>query len=502
MRAEKSEEIPAALIEQFSAYLDRNLGLYYPKKAWWQVEKKIPEIARSFGFRDPSGWVKWLLDQPVSSERIANIAQHLTIGETYFFRDPASLDYLKTNVLAPLIEERQKTTRYLKVWSSACCTGEEPYSLAIIIDELLPAAYGWDLSIIGTDINPEFLRRAKAGNYRDWSFRSSCDELKRRYFTVHNGLYQIASKIQQNVNFGYLNLVEDKYPSLMNGTAGNDLILCNNVLIYFSEGQIKHVINQLTQCLADGGYLCVSPVEAPLVSNPLLKPVSSKRANIFQKCSQSSYTVKKTEVSGPAFRKRAEVHLPKGTAVKKEEASEDTGALKVSNDQKLLSSGLQAYESGDYRASLEILSPILLAIKPKQILTEQTLKAIKIAIRASANLGELETSLSWCLTSLSLEKTDPILHYLHAALLQELGRPYEAAYALRSAIFLDSEFTIAYFTLGNILLKLDDVMQAKKQLNNALATMKKYGSDELLHEGEGLTVERMRMIIQNMLERL
>lgn len=505
MNTKANKEIPTELLKDFSAYLDKYLGLYYPNHAWEGIRKKIPEIASSFGYRDPISWLRVVLTEPVNDERINGIAHHLTIGETYFFRDPDSLGYMRHEILEPLIRERHHTTKHLKIWSSACCTGEEPYSLAMIINESILNRAEWDISILGTDINTKFLADANRGIYRDWALRSIDPNTKERYFTYHDRLYLLSPEIQNLVKFNYLNLVEDKYPSLMNGTAGNDLILCNNVLIYFSEEQIKNVIDHLSNCLVEGGHLCVSAVEAALVNHPRLKVVSRGRSNIFRKETMVRLNLplnltpsKKTPVNiTPTnyVHKKAEPTVLKAVPVQKAYSS-----FVITPSE--LEKGVKDYAEGGYDAIIGTFEPLIAHIKTEKGFPGCNLEALKLLIRASANLGHLDKSLEWCALGLSYEQVDPILHYLHAAILQELSRPEEAVQALKKALFLNSEFTIAYFTLGNILIALNNIAQAKKNFENALTTIRNANPQDIVPEGEGLTVDRLRQIIRHMMERL
>src|SRR5205085_1716639 len=129
---------------------------------------------------------------------------------------------------------RRKVQR-LRVWSAGCATGEEAYSLAILLEELLPDLAFWDVQILATDINRRSLARAQVGVYSPWSFREVPEGIQARYFTVQGRNFEVLPRIRERVSFAYLNLVEDNYPSLLNHTHDLDLILFRNVLIYFGE---------------------------------------------------------------------------------------------------------------------------------------------------------------------------------------------------------------------------------------------------------------------------
>ena len=155
----------------------------------------------------------------------------LTVGETYFMRDSAQFAALRQDILPELIRRRQKERR-LRIWSAGCASGEEPYSLAMVLSELIPDWERWSVLILGTDINKQSLARARQGLYKKWSFRQCDPGVSGRYFTPQEQRFQIKPDIARRVSFAYLNLAEDTYPSLITNTCAMDLILCRNVAIY------------------------------------------------------------------------------------------------------------------------------------------------------------------------------------------------------------------------------------------------------------------------------
>src|SRR5690606_28599471 len=127
------------------------------------------------------------------------------------------------------------------------------YSIAILLNQLLQDLQAWNLTLLATDINPDFLAKAESGVYSEWSFRDTAPTMKDRYFArTSTGRYEIHAAIKRRVTFARLNLVDDLYPPPLNHS-GMDVILCRNVLMYFSPEQVQKVIRKLHACLADGG---------------------------------------------------------------------------------------------------------------------------------------------------------------------------------------------------------------------------------------------------------
>lgn len=201
----------------------------------------------------------------------------ITIGETYFFRNQVQFAALQNTLLPQLIARRRREgSLTLRLWSAGCATGEEPYSLAILLRQLLPDWAQWSLSILATDINQQFMNHAITGLYGENAFRSETPpDLRARWFSPEGRYFRLKSDIRAMVTFAPLNLIEDEYPSLVNGTAHMDIILCRNVTIYFSREHTQHVVNRMHRSLVPEGWYIVghSEPQPDLYDGFALKPV-------------------------------------------------------------------------------------------------------------------------------------------------------------------------------------------------------------------------------------
>ena len=138
------------------------------------------------------------------------ITKCLTTGETYFFRDRGQFSLLKFSILPELIELR-KGRRALRIWSAGCSTGEEAYSIAILLNELIPSIKDWDILILGTDINEDALNKARRGYYRDWSFRMVSEDIKKQWFRKAKEGWRLNKDIIEMVKFESVDLINDKF---------------------------------------------------------------------------------------------------------------------------------------------------------------------------------------------------------------------------------------------------------------------------------------------------
>jgi chemotaxis protein methyltransferase CheR len=237
--------------------LTRRIGLRLTDGDVAKLERLLRVRAGMTGDGDPFVYLASLSTEELDREAEFLTAQ-LTPGETYFFRDQGQFALLRSRILPQLIERRREQRR-LRLWSAGCASGEEAYSIAMLIDMVLPEWPTWRITIVGSDINSEALARAQRGHYGDWSFRMVPESLKARYFRCDGDEWILDDRIRVMVDFRAGNLVTDPLPDWM--FSEMDLILCRNVLIYFHPEAVRIVAEKLAASLAEGGCLVTGHTE-------------------------------------------------------------------------------------------------------------------------------------------------------------------------------------------------------------------------------------------------
>lgn len=183
----------------------------------------------------------------------------VTINETYFFREANQLELFK-NELVPEIVKR-KTQRSLRILSAPCSSGEEPYTIAMLLDEAPVSLAGWQIEIVGVDIDAPIIQKAQNGLYPRSAFRATDGKYLSKYFTQEGELYRAGSRLAGRVKFRQGNLFEmEKWP----GFSGFDVIFCRNLLIYFDKATQKRLVEVFHRSLAPGGYLLIGHSESLL----------------------------------------------------------------------------------------------------------------------------------------------------------------------------------------------------------------------------------------------
>ncbi|MEA3211646.1 MAG: chemotaxis protein methyltransferase CheR [Chthoniobacter sp.] len=440
------------LLGELAAFLEARLGLHFPPARWGDLQRGLNAAALELGFDQARECADWFLSSAINRQQLELLAAHLTIGETYFFRDPRLFTALEKEVLPELIRSRSNDRR-IRIWSAACCTGEEPYSLAIALHQILPNPAQWQVTILGTDVNPRFIKKAEAAVYGEWSFRGPAEEVKDRYFKkTPEGRYELDPAIRRMVSFSCLNLAEDVYPALANDTNAMDIVLCRNVLIYFSREQARKVAVKMRRVLLDGGWFFTSPSE-----------VSSEWADTFQ-------MVRLEEVIG--YRKQAPPPPPVRVIRPMSKAKTQRLALA--------------------RAAAKAAEPPLAT--PPLAPTNADLA------RRLANEGRLGDALLACERAIQSDKLVAVHHYLRGVILQEQGELEGAAAALRRALYLDQRLVVAHFALGNLLRRQARKNEATRYFENARELLGGYPPDAALPEADGITAGRLLAILTSLQE--
>jgi chemotaxis protein methyltransferase CheR len=490
-------------LAQLSNALSARLGLYFPPERWRDLERALTAVAADLSCPDAAACIDQLVASPPSREQTEILARHLTVGETYFFREPQSFAALQERILPDLIRVRRGRDQRLRLWSAGCATGEEAYSLAIILTTLLPDVADWNITILATDINPRALQTAAEGVYTAWSFRATATSSQKRYFIKKDdGRFAIAPNIRQLVTFAYHNLAEDNCPSLWNNTNAMDVILCRNVLMYFAPELVTGVLRKLYQALIDGGWLIVSPTEAALVSAADFVAVNLPGAVVYRKESTRQVDVQRpaalpvetgladaTTLWRPALgavaESAGEPPRPPGPAVVA--VAEPSAA--PSPPMPLV--GAEAlYHQGRYAEAAAGLTELVLR-------GQAPAAARGLLVRAYANQGKLADALACCDQALAIDPLNVKLQYLRATVLQEQGATAEAMRTLRRTLYLEPRFVLAHFALGNLALRANRSQEAAKHFAHALALADQYRPDDLLPESEGLTAGRLTEIIRS-----
>ncbi len=225
-----------------------------------QMKRRIDSLISKHGF---IGYEDFVNAIKIKKELYNEFINFLTINVSEFYRNPTQWDVLEKDIMPVLLSKKKN----IKIWSSACSTGDEPYTLVMVLNKFLPLS---QIKILATDIDKEAIRKAQEGIYNSRSFKDLPQELLSKHFTKIGDDFKINDDVKKCVDFKQMNLLKDPYPTDL------DLVVCRNVLIYFTENAKSEIYKKFNKSLVKEGILFVGSTEQIIMSNRYeFKPVKT-----------------------------------------------------------------------------------------------------------------------------------------------------------------------------------------------------------------------------------
>jgi len=383
-----------------------------------------------------------------------NDAIQSTSGETYFFRDHGQLDLLRLRLLPELIA-RHRNDKTLRLWSAGCASGEEAYSLAMLVDMLLPQREDWNILILGSDINQSALTKARRGRYGKWSFRMVAPTLQQRYFHQDGDEWLLDERIRRMVKFLISNLVSEPFPDLNSELHDMDLILCRNVFIYFSPDAVSAVAAKLSNTLTEGCYLMAGHTE--LIGHP----VQGLESRLF-----AEGVVYQRRIQAPA-----EIRYPR--PITSPQARDEWGEDK--------------------------LPPLITPVRttpPAPLPVARNDEVLLKEARAHADRGEYEQAEQVCRKILSAAPLATAPYFLLAQLAQLRGDFEQAMELLNKALYLDPRFVAAHLELAALYERAEDIPRAQTLRHAALGIVRTMPEGEQIEQYERTAGELAQWLAQ------
>ncbi len=233
-------------------------GIHFPEPKKYILESRLSHRLQELEITDFDQYIAYLTMGPYQMDEFQEMFNRITINETSFFRNEAQLNVFEQQILPEILEARASTKR-LRIWSAACSTGEEPFTIAMLLHRTLGIRLSdWHIEILGTDISEKALNVANSGTYTSYALRSTPQLMKSKYFTESGREFQLSETIRSMVNFERHNL-KDRLAAKRHGVW--DVIFCRNVLIYFDDEMKKGVVSMFNNQLADDGTLFIGHSE-------------------------------------------------------------------------------------------------------------------------------------------------------------------------------------------------------------------------------------------------
>lgn len=476
-------------LSRFGGLIDRKTGLRIRDQDSEQLMKAVQARKKANGCPSFEDYYR-ILDASVDEQK--ELKTLLTVGESYFFRDKGQFELLRNAILPDLIELRKKEKR-LRVWSAGCSTGEEPYSLAILLDELL-GGRGWNVHILGTDIRNDFLKKAAAGLYGKWSLRMVNEDTLKKYFENRGGEYQLDERVRKMVVFHQSDLFNDVYPDFNGELYDMDLIVCRNVFIYYGRNAVSEILAKLTDTLAENGYLMTGHGELFSVTNRRLKPQIYPESLVYRRVRPEEAPLREDIIAKDQL--SACLTQAPATGLHERRQNEDMSRLQKPEqadaaDDNGLSKASAFFDKGLYREAAEAAFETLTR-NPRDY------RALCIAAAAYANLGEHAKARDCLVRAANEDRSAAGPFYLLAHISEENGDKEEAKEAFKKAIYLDPSFVPAYIDLAAIYENEGATEKARRTRLAALSILSTFSADKKIEHYDGMTAGELASHVKKM----
>ncbi|MFL5303549.1 MAG: CheR family methyltransferase [Anaeromyxobacteraceae bacterium] len=463
------------------ALVRERAGLTFPDDRAPAVWAAIERAAAAAGAAGACAYADALL---AGTAPIQPLLEELTVGETYFFRDPAQWAFIEREVL-PAARARHRDERVLfRGWSAGCASGEEPYTLAIVLAE---AGLSGRFAIAGTDLSEVALARARRAEYSLWSLRGEPGDRARRHLAEAAGRFRLDRAIKDQVALFQLNLVQPGWPSPARGLADLDLVLCRNVLIYFDLPHVADVARRMFEALAPGGWLVPGAADPPLARHAPFEIASGEHGVAYRRPER----VRAVAVPGAGL---ASAGLPGAGRRELARAPARTATVRraPAGVQPLARTERVRPQVKDRPA--EATPPMPAALPPEDLECARC--------RALLDAGRLPEALADIDAALARSPLRRALHLQRALVLAELGRLAEAEDAARRALYLDRGAPFLHHFLALLRLQRGDTSAAARGFRTVEAMCSRMGPDDDVPLSEGMSVAGLAAAARYHLARL
>lgn len=408
------------------------------------------------------------------------LLDNLKINETYFFREQSTLNKICDIVLSKSYLDR--TT----IWCAGCSSGEEPYSLLMLLQENNYLISNSAFILEASDINKNSLEKAKEGIYSEWSFRNTPEEIRNKYFIPLGDNYKINSSLRNKPLFRENNLIEDFekfYPEKKNFY---NVVLCRNVLIYFDEKSRDKILQNFYFSLAPGGYLFLGLTEIPLVKNQQFEKILDKEVIYFRKVNSGNDKHNIIPKNNTRF------SLP--------ENDQQITAPKINEPESSIKIIMDYYSKGEYENVINA-SDFFLKADWTFYTNREKHQALSVIINSFINLNKITEALEYFLKIKEQNKDDHHF-YLMLSGLYVLSQNNEAAIVnLTRAIYLKPDYIPAHLSLGKIYREKKETDLAVRQYQNAKFILERYPPEIIIEDTEGFSAGSLLNLVNHLLEK-
>lgn len=488
------------LLDALAHKVHQHLGMDFSGERRSDLLRRLLRLAQDQQLTDTDRWLEELAFADWNKSQIQALVPLFSVGETYFRRDAQAFDWLAQYHLKPLLERRRKEgQRSLRLWSAACCTGEEAYGLLFLVDELLGVERNsWQVDLLATDINEDFLVRARHGLYGRNAFRGNDEAYRSRYFQAEGSRWRVRTTWRDRIRFVRFNLADSRQPSPMPDA---DLILCRNVLMYFSPARASAALRRLLASLELEGVLMLSSVEAGIATRAGLK--GRMAASNYALTKQVSMGLSKGSApqadTSPIPSSWLAAESPAATLAPRSVPSSKAVTSRITAPKNRLRAAetgpaalwdkaQQALANGQPEAARQVLHAYLdcPALSPAQ-----QHQACLLLARSWADEHQIELARQNLERALILDAASASAYWLLALLEQQVGNNRGALSALQKALYLEPDFVLGYFLQARLLQSEGQTKASSKSLQVCRQLLGEQAEDAPVPRADGMSCAQL-----------
>ncbi|VAX32679.1 Chemotaxis protein methyltransferase CheR [hydrothermal vent metagenome] len=506
----------------FRDFIQIRTGLFFPESRFDAFENVLEAHFKNVAYENFATYISFLKSE-AGEGHFKKLISCLTTNETYFFRGKTHFELLEKKILPKIVEREACAHKCISIWSAGCSTGEEPYSIAILLKQLIPQIETWQIEIVATDIDEAALSQAKSGAYSEWSFRGVDSDMMMTAFRKKDDLYHINPAYKSLVRFQRNNLISDVPPTVTFGGGPFDIIFCRNVMIYFDQETIKALASKFHDALKEGGYLIVGDAEHSAQNYVLFKSRTFPAAVIYQKkCINgsgfdvdmplypSTSFLKKTQgeahslkIKNVVYKTTAQEHerlfqfIHNNKKKKKLRVSEkklpirqikkDTVSLE---ETRLFNEAMHYYFEKRYEMAIDWFLRIV-------HMNQDHSCAAWMLSHIASNRGDFEEAIAWSERCIKIDALFKEPYYTLATIYMAKGMLDVAMFQIKKAIYIDPRFILGHFVMGSLYRSMNVSSEAEKCFKRMEGFISKKASDEVIFETEFLALGILQKWIQD-----
>ena len=473
----------------FQTLLIEESGLFFDPERQSLLRSGLETRMAERGIGSVDDYYNFIKGDAEGRLEIKSLIDLVTIGETYFFRNQPQFDVLRDHLLPAIVSERPTGWRTIRIWSAACSTGEEPYSLAMMLLEKLPNPETWEISILATDVNRAHLRKAKEAVYGPRSVRNVPPAWREKYFIERGDRFILKEAVKRMVCFEYHNLVKDS--CAMPGMQQVDLLFCRNVTIYFDLETTRRVMDQLAQCLHRNGHLFIGDAETLWQVSDKFAAVEFPHTFVYRHATPTQISKDKPWVNIP---QSVDLLTQRSAPPPIEEIAPRTEHAAVATIVETAESlpadpsyefGREAVQRKDFEKALSHFEAVLRQ-EPGHLLARLGRASIL------ADQGEYDRAIWNLLEIIRADNLSSEAYYLLGTIYHKTNQLDEAVNAFQRAIYADPGAPLAHFGLANVYRQQGRAAKARREFQNALEALADKPNNELVRYSSDITCEYLR----------